>query len=204
MNYDVANRNVNEKKRHKEVWYTQGGTFTTFAKTTITNLKFPQFTTRRNFEAEFHLFERKKKSNYDAILGRDLMTKLGIVLDYKKDCFAWGGIEIPMLPMGHLTSTNIKKFRKEPEQNYKIIKDAAYKQPDLNDVAAAQTHLKESQRSILLHILHKHKAIFKAKRGHWAGQDVDIELKADATPYHARLTVFLKLTRSHPGKRLKD
>ena len=114
------------------------------------------------------------------------MTKLGIVLDYKKECFAWGGIEIPMLPMGYWTSSNIKNFRKKPEENYKIIKDAAYKQPDLNDVAAAQTHLKESQRSILLHILNKHKAIFKAKRGHWSGQDVEIELKADATPYHAR------------------
>jgi len=61
LNYDVANRNVNEKKRHKEVWDTQGGSFTTFAKTTLSNLQFPQFTTRRNFEAELHLFEKKKK-----------------------------------------------------------------------------------------------------------------------------------------------
>ena len=116
LNYDVANRNVKSKTRHKEVLDTQGGTLTTFAKTTISNLQLPQFTTRRNFHTEMHLFERKKGENYDGTLGRDLMTKLGIVLDYKKECFAWGGIEIPMLPMGYWSPSNITKSRKAPEQ----------------------------------------------------------------------------------------
>ena len=46
LNYDVKS-----KERHKEVWDAQGGTFTTFPKTTISDLKLLQFTTRRNFEA---------------------------------------------------------------------------------------------------------------------------------------------------------
>ena len=29
------------------------------------------------------------------------MTKLGIVLDYSKQRFAWGEIEVPMLPIDH-------------------------------------------------------------------------------------------------------
>ena len=100
-----------------------------------------------------HLFERKKDEKYDAILGRDLMTKVEIFLDYKKECFAWGWIEIPMLPMGNWSFSNITKLRKAPEQNYKIIKDDVYTQSDLNDVAEAQTRLKKSQRNILLHVL---------------------------------------------------
>ena len=97
-----------------------------------------------------------------------------------------GGIEIPMLPMGYWSPSNITKFRKAPEQNYKIIKDVVYKQPDLNDVADAQTHLKESKRNSLLHVFKKHQSIFKARRGNWLGQDVDIELKPDATPFHVQ------------------
>ena len=54
------------KKRYKEVWDTQGGAFVTFIKTIISDLQLPQFTTRRNFEAEMHLFERKKGEKYDA------------------------------------------------------------------------------------------------------------------------------------------
>ena len=88
LNYDVANRNVKNKTRHKEVWDTKGGTFTTFAKTTILDLQLPQFTTRRNFRTEMHLFERKKDEKYDAIKGRDLMIKVEIFLDYKKEYFA--------------------------------------------------------------------------------------------------------------------
>jgi len=54
------------------------------------------------------------------------------------------GFEIPMLPMGYWSPSTITKFKKKPEENYIIVKDATYKQPDLNDVTDAQTHLKES------------------------------------------------------------
>ena len=133
-----------------------------------------------------HLFEKKKGEKYDAIIGWDLMIKLGIVWDYKEEHFAWGRIEISMLIMGYWAPSAIKKFRRQPEKNYTIVKDAEYKQPDLNDVADAQTHLKESQRNILLHVLKKHHTIFKAKRGNWLGQDVDIKLKSDVIPSRAR------------------
>ena len=64
-----------------------------------------------------------------------------------------------MLTMGYWAPSAIEKFRRQPEKNYTIVKDAEYKQPDLNDVADAQTHLKESQRNILLHVLKKHHTI---------------------------------------------
>ena len=84
-----------------------------------------------------------------------------------------------------------------------MVKDAVYKYPDLKDVDDAQNHLKESQRNILLHVLKKHQDIFKVKRGNWLGQDVDIELKTDATPSLRELIVYLKRLRSHSGKRFQ-
>ena len=51
------------------------------------------------------------------------------------------------------------------EENYVIIKDTKYKQPDLQDVAEVQNNLKEGQRNILLHILKKHQSTFKVERG---------------------------------------
>ena len=133
-----------------------------------------------------HLFERKEDEKYDTILGRDLMTKLGIIMDYKKDFFAWGGIEIPMLQMGYWSSSAFTKFKKAPEENYIIVKNDVYTQPDIRYVADVQTHLKESQRNILLHVFKKRQTIFKAKRGNWLSQNVDIEPESDATPFHAR------------------
>lgn len=35
-------------------------------------------------------------------------------------------------------------------------------------------------------MLNKHQSIFKAKRGNWMEQDVNIELKSNYIPYHAR------------------
>ena len=39
LNDDVTNRNVTSKERYKEVWDIQKSTFTTSAKTTLSNLK---------------------------------------------------------------------------------------------------------------------------------------------------------------------
>ena len=97
-----------------------------------------------------------------------------------------GGIEISLLPLGYWSPSAIQKYRRQPEENYIIVKDAEYKQFDFNDVADAQTHLKESQRNILLCVLRKYQAIFKARRGNWLGQDVDIEMKFDVPLFHAR------------------
>ena len=69
IDYDQASKNIAEKKREKTTWSTQTGTFNTFAKATIQQLQLPQFTTRRNFNHTFHLFEKKKGDRYDVIIG---------------------------------------------------------------------------------------------------------------------------------------
>ena len=105
---------IERSRDTKKVWDTK--------ETPSPRLQSPTFTARRKFNAELHLFEKKKGEKYDAILGRCIMTKLGIVLHYKKECFASGGIEIPMLPMGYWSPSAIKKL-KNTRGNYIIVKD---------------------------------------------------------------------------------
>ena len=47
-------------------------------------------------------------------------------------------------------------------------------------------NLTKQERSQLLILLQKHKEVFDRTLGKWNGEKLDIELKADATPYHAR------------------
>lgn len=115
------------------------------------------------------------------------MTKLGIVLDYSKQRFAWGEIEVPMLPIDYQSTKSMKQFwNNKPEENNAIINDTKQKQSDLEDVAEIQTHLKENQRNNLIHVLNKYQSIIKVKRGSWMGQEVNIEFKSNSTPYHTR------------------
>ena len=76
--------------------------------------KLPQFTSHRKFDGVFHLFKKKKKDKYDAIIGRDLLKKIGINLLYSTGHIRWGDISVPMVPMGHFSRNKSRRklFRK--------------------------------------------------------------------------------------------
>lgn len=63
---------LQKKDKKKTLWSTQCGDFKIFAKGNLEKLQLPQFTTRRDFEYKFHLFEKKETDRYDAIIGHDL------------------------------------------------------------------------------------------------------------------------------------
>ena len=44
----------------------------------------------------------------------------------------------------------------------------------------------EEQQADLKTLLEKYKSLFDGMLGHWKGEDYNIELCSDATPYHAR------------------
>jgi hypothetical protein len=59
------------------------GSFTTSAKTT-TDLVFPEFSLSRVVHAKLHV-TAERLSGYDLILGRDMLSALGIILDFSRD-----------------------------------------------------------------------------------------------------------------------
>ena len=71
-------------------------------------------------------------------------------------------------------------------ERLKKILDAKYEKADLADICRNCTHLNSKEQAKLLSVLKKHETLFNGTLGHWEGHDYDIELKPDATPYHAR------------------
>ena len=85
------------------------GDFTTKTKADVKKLVLPQFSTRRNFNTTVHLFQNEK-SQYDIVLGRDLLTRIGLVLDYKTKVFKWNKVSVAMKSPGHWTELTMENF----------------------------------------------------------------------------------------------
>ena len=66
------------------------------------------------------------------------------------------------------------------------ILDAQYEQPHLQKEVANYTHLTELERAQLLALLMTHESLFNGQLGTWKGRPVDIKLKPEAAPYHAK------------------
>ncbi len=66
------------------------------------------------------------------------------------------------------------------------ILDAKYEKADLSKVVAKSDHLTDEERSKLLVVPCRYKTIFDGGLGLWKTTPVNLELKLDAIPYHAR------------------
>ena len=68
----------------------------------------------------------------------------------------------------------------------KRILDVKYEAADLEKVCAGQAHLTQLEQQQLLALLNKYADLFDGTLGRWNLEPVDLELKPDASPYHAR------------------
>ena len=68
----------------------------------------------------------------------------------------------------------------------KSILDAKYEAADLEKVCSAQDHLRVEEQRQLLALLDKYKDLFDGTLGKWNHEPIELELKPDAEPYHAR------------------
>ena len=91
--------------------------------------------------------------NYDMIIGQDLLSKLGLILNFKENTVIWDEYEIPM--------KNVDATRKdsyyvedstavnEATSRIKQILDAKYDPVNLDDVVAECTHLSDTEQQKL-------------------------------------------------------
>ena len=100
-------------------WKTQAGVFETRGKVQVKRVKLPQFTVKRIFQADFHLFEKNEKDQYSFILGRDVLKKIKIDVLFSSQSFEWDHIQVKMVPRGQWSQGNIdsfwKSFKREQE-----------------------------------------------------------------------------------------
>jgi hypothetical protein len=97
---------TNTKKRTK--WKTLGGTFTTNYESLL-DFKFPELSTSKVVTWQAHVDDEtsSKETDYDMIMGMDLMTSIGIAVDCEQRCIRWGGTYIPLNTSNTLSGDEI-------------------------------------------------------------------------------------------------
>ena len=94
-------------------WETQAGKSTTSKKTNI-DFCLPEFSATKILSWKFHV-DNKNKSRYDMILGRDLLTALGLDLIFSENIIisVEGPYEGCLVPMADFSNYDFKSLTKE-------------------------------------------------------------------------------------------
>jgi phage-related baseplate assembly protein len=97
---------TNTNRRTK--WKTLGRTFTTNYESLL-DFKFLELSTSKVVTWQAHVDDRasSKEAVYDMITGMDLMTSIGITVDFEQICIRWGETEIPLKTRATLNSDDI-------------------------------------------------------------------------------------------------
>jgi hypothetical protein len=152
------------------------------------NLKLPEFFDNRIIIYNVHVTENT--SNYDMIMGRDMLKELGIQINFGSNSVTWDEVSIPMKPFNARIETDYhiedSVAVKDATKRMKQILDAKYEPANLDEIVAQTDHLTPNQRIKLRSLLEKYKYLFDGKLGHWKGEKYHIELQDNVKPYHAK------------------
>jgi hypothetical protein len=168
-------------------WSTPAGKLTTTQKCKAL-FTIPELHDDRVIEWNVHV--APTLGSYDMIIGRDILQDLGIDIQFSTGTVHWDGNEVPLKPYD---ATEEQTYHvqdsyavDEATERLKGILDAKYEAADLKEVARESKHLSPEEQQKLYQLLCKHETLFDGTLGHWKDSSYQIELKPDATPYHAR------------------
>jgi len=139
---------------------------------------------------EWNMHVTKTIGAYDMIIGRDILEFLKIDIRFSDKTIVWDRAEMPFkdrdaseLEAYHISDGDAME---DAVHRVKRILDAKYEKADISKVCEEQEELDASQRDKLGELLRKYEPLFDGQLGRWHGQEVKLELKPDAKPYHAR------------------
>ena len=137
---------------------------------------------------EWDMFVAPDLGNYDMIIGRDILTELGMELNFQNHTCKWDEASVPMRPHDATAadSYHVKEEDDEALARIQRILDAKYEAADIDHIAQDQDHLQPEERQKLRDLLKEFEDLFDGTLGKWKGPEYEIELKDGATPYHAR------------------
>ena len=102
--------NLRQTRDKKTKWRTKAGKFTTTNKCNIT-FNLPAFYEHREITWNCYVDNTNNNlSQYDLIIGRDLMHEIGINILFKDAVLEWDGATIPMQSIDKLDETYIDEF----------------------------------------------------------------------------------------------
>jgi len=130
------------------------------------------------------------------ILGMDLMTEIGIMVDTEAKCIRWEGNIAPLKHKGDLSDKNtlntVYHMSVEPpilqqaEERQNRILDANYSKVDINEYVDNLRHLNTQEKRLLKETLNSHKNLFQGGLGTLNIKPIHLELIDNAKPYHAK------------------
>jgi hypothetical protein len=179
---------------------TVGGQFVTNLQCEVIFM-LPEFSMSKVIKWVCHVDSTTLRTNaqYDMIIGADLLSELGIEINFSTQRIIWEGIEIPMKDkhiisdLQNATAIYYQSIEpmvlKEAEARQKRILDADYSALDLDDYAHLETHLSKEQQDQLICSLRKYPTLFRGGLGVLKVPPVHFELRPlneDEKPYHAR------------------
>lgn len=188
-------------KRDAQVthWHTMGGHFVTQCRREIT-FRLPEFSSSKTITWCCHedKVTKRVKSQYDMVIGIDLMTELGIDINFSTSRISWEGTEIPMKLKNQVSDLNVAMdiyhfnmeatVIKEAEERHQRILDADYRAIDLKEYTDKLTHLTLQERIELLELLRQFPRLFSGGLGTLKVPPVKLELRPlepHEKPYHA-------------------
>ena len=160
-----------------------------------------QFAPNRKVHHEIYLSKTKANSESapDMILGRDLIRKLRLDLNFKEDVplIVWEDIGVPMVKRGYWTRERLKEtflVQDNPtlqtaEENFEnkspSMLAADYTKTNISELIPI--HLNHAERRQLYHVLRRFSKLFSGKLGRFPGKPIHLELTdPNAKPYHGK------------------
>ena len=192
IRHSYVRKNKLATKNVTNQWTTMAGTFNTNQIVNI-NLKLPELNSMAGIKVECHV--TKNESNYDIIIGRNVLRELGIILDFANNKTIWKETEIPMKPLDcrkkieHFSIRDSVRMQNESKCLKKIL-DAKYSKANLNQLVCVLNYLNTIMQGKSLTFLRKYESLFDGTLGSYNGPDYKIELKEGIKPYHAKKSVI--------------
>jgi predicted aspartyl protease len=171
----------------KTVWTTPNGKLST-SKRAKAKFTIPEIHDNRLIEWNLHVTD--SLGAYDMIIGRDIMSDLKMDIKFSTNTIEWDGHEMPLkecdasFPEAYYVrdSTAVD----EATQRLKGILDAKYEAADIRAVCDDATHLTQDEQGQLFDLLTEYEELFDGTLGVWTGSEVQLDMKPDIKPYHAR------------------
>ena len=177
-------------------WSTKAGSFQTTSRCKCT-FSFPEFHENKYITWKVYVDESDPEmSRYDMIVGRDILTEIGLDLKFSEQVMEWDNATVPMRSTRWLDSHHIDLYEahihlqndplSEEVKRIQDILDVKYAPADLTQTVDRCSNLTMPEKGDLHQLLARHEDLFDGTLGTWNTEPVDIELKPDATPYHAK------------------
>ena len=161
----------------------------------------PEFSESKIINHLFRVDETNGKNiGYDAIIGRDIMSVIGMKIDFQAQTLKWDKTDVSMKHPHELerkvsrlkdlrsTITVIEEPKATQEATDRVMRilESNYQKANLEEIASQANSLTPVQKGQLLQLLHRYKDLFDGTLGTWGGDPIKIRLKTDAKPYSGR------------------